>query len=118
MVHKYPHEVTIYAGGPMTDIAQAISLDPEVPDLAQELVVMGGSIAPAVPHDWIAENRREFNFWWDPEAVHIVLTLAVAQSHDHHGGHLGENADDQGTDRRNREIQESGASQYVGEICR
>jgi purine nucleosidase len=74
MVHKYPHEVTIYAGGPMTDIAQAISLDPEVPDLAQELVVMGGSIAPVVPHDWIAENRREFNFWWDPEAVHIVLT--------------------------------------------
>jgi inosine-uridine nucleoside N-ribohydrolase len=42
--------------------------------LAQELVVMGGSIAPVVPHDWIAENRREFNFWWDPEAVHIVLT--------------------------------------------
>ncbi|MGC1967801.1 MAG: nucleoside hydrolase, partial [Candidatus Acidiferrales bacterium] len=74
MVHKYPHEVTIYAGGPMTDIAQAISLDPEVPDLAQEVVVMGGSIAPVVPHDWIAENRREFNFWWDPEAVHIVLT--------------------------------------------
>jgi purine nucleosidase len=73
MVHKYPHEVTIYAGGPMTDIAQAISLDPAVSDLAQELVVMGGSIAPAVPHDWIAENRREFNFWWDPEAVHIVL---------------------------------------------
>jgi purine nucleosidase len=74
MVHKFPHEVTIYAGGPMTDIAQAISLDPAVSELAQELVVMGGSIAPVVPHDWIAENRREFNFWWDPEAVHIVLT--------------------------------------------
>jgi inosine-uridine nucleoside N-ribohydrolase len=70
MVHKYPHEVTIYAGGPMTDIAQAISLDPQV----SELVVMGGSIAPIVPKEWIAENRREFNFWWDPEAVHIVLT--------------------------------------------
>jgi purine nucleosidase len=74
MVHKYPHEVTIYAGGPMTDIAQAISLDPQVSELAQELVVMGGSIAPIVPKEWIAENRREFNFWWDPESVHIVLT--------------------------------------------
>jgi purine nucleosidase len=74
MVHKYPHEVTIYAGGPMTDIAQAISLDPQVSELAQELVVMGGSIAPIVPKDWIAANRREFNFWWDPESVHIVLT--------------------------------------------
>ena len=29
MVHKYPHEVTIYEGGPMTNLALAISLDPE-----------------------------------------------------------------------------------------
>jgi purine nucleosidase len=34
---------------------------------------MGGSIAPEVPLAWKTENRREFNFWWDPEAVHIVL---------------------------------------------
>lgn len=74
MVHKYPHEVTIYAAGPLTNIAQAISLDPQVPELAQELVVMGGSVAPTVAVDWSTENRREFNFWWDPEAVHIVLT--------------------------------------------
>jgi purine nucleosidase len=74
MVHKYPHEVTIYAGGPLTNIAQAISLDPQVPDLAQELVIMGGSVAPVVPIEWRTENRREFNFWWDPEAVHITLT--------------------------------------------
>lgn len=74
MVHKYPHEVTIYAAGPLTDIAQAISIDPSVPDLAQELVVMGGSIAPEVPMKWETENRREFNFWFDPEAVHIAYT--------------------------------------------
>lgn len=74
MVHKYPHEVTIYGGGPLTDIAQALSIDPQVPDLAQELVLMGGSIAPVLPMDWATENRREFNFWWDPEAVHMVLT--------------------------------------------
>ena len=73
-LHKYPHEVTIYAGGPLTDIAQAISIDPAVPDLAQELVIMGGSIAPDLPYPWLTSNRREFNFWWDPEAVHMVLT--------------------------------------------
>lgn len=73
MVHQYPHEVTIYAGGPLTNLAQAISLDPEVPQLAQELVVMGGSIAPDVAMAWATSNRREFNFWWDPEAVHIVM---------------------------------------------
>lgn len=76
MVHKYPHEVTIYAGGPLTDLAQAISIDPKVPELAQELVVMGGSLAPEVPLGWATANRREFNFWWDPEATHIVLTSA------------------------------------------
>ena len=26
------------------------------------------------PIEWQTENRREFNFWWDPEAVHMVLT--------------------------------------------
>ena len=29
MVRKYPHEITIYAGGPMTNLALAISIDPE-----------------------------------------------------------------------------------------
>ena len=74
MVHKYPHEVTIYAGGPLTNLALALAIDPKVADLAQELVIMGGSIAPVVPMEWQTENRREFNFWWDPEAVHMVLT--------------------------------------------
>jgi purine nucleosidase len=73
MVHKYPGEVTIYAGGPLTNLALAIAIDPKVPELAQELVVMGGSVAPAVDPEWAMSNRREFNFWWDPEATHMVL---------------------------------------------
>src|ERR1700745_2636102 len=47
MVHKYPHEITIYEGGPMTNLALAISLDPHFAELAQELVFMGGSLSPA-----------------------------------------------------------------------
>src|SRR6266478_4677287 len=31
MVHKYPHEVTIYEGGPMTNLATAIRIDPDFP---------------------------------------------------------------------------------------
>jgi purine nucleosidase len=76
MLHKYPHEVTLYAAGPLTDIAQAVSIDPQVPDLAQELVIMGGAITPELPYPWVTWNRREFNFWWDPEAVHITLTAS------------------------------------------
>ena len=73
MLHKYPNEITIYAGGPLTNLAQVISLDPKAPELAKELVVMGGSIRPDGPPSWKTSNRREFNFWWDPEAVHITL---------------------------------------------
>src|SRR5579871_871141 len=37
MVHKHPHEITIYAGGPMTNLALATTIDPEFPSLAKEL---------------------------------------------------------------------------------
>src|SRR5580692_8183056 len=46
MVRKFPNEITIYEGGPMTNLALAISLDPQFPQLAQELVFMGGSLSP------------------------------------------------------------------------
>ena len=74
MVHKYPHEVTIYEGGPMTNLALAISLDPQFPELAQELVFMGGSLAPRSDSlEFVNNPRHEFNFWFDPEAAQIVL---------------------------------------------
>jgi purine nucleosidase len=72
-LHAYPHEVTLFAGGPLTDLALAVAIDPGVPRLAKELVLMGGSIAPAHGVDDSLPSRREFNFWWDPEAAHIVL---------------------------------------------
>jgi purine nucleosidase len=74
MVHEYPHEVTIYEGGPMTNLALAISIDPHFPELAKELVFMGGGLAPGSNNDeWINNPRHEFNFWFDPEAAQIVL---------------------------------------------
>ena len=74
MVHKYPHEVTIYEGGPMTNLALAVSIDPQFPELAQQLVFMGGSLSPqSSDPEWLNNPRHEFNFWFDPEAAHIVL---------------------------------------------
>jgi purine nucleosidase len=74
MVHQYPHEVTIYEGGPMTNLALAISLDPHFAELAQELVFMGGSLNPQTDNpEFVNRPRHEFNFWFDPEAAHIVL---------------------------------------------
>jgi inosine-uridine nucleoside N-ribohydrolase len=74
MVHKYPHQVTVYEGGPMTNLALAISLDPHFAELAQELVFMGGSLNPHTDDPEFANNpRHEFNFWFDPEAAYVVL---------------------------------------------
>jgi purine nucleosidase len=73
-VHQYPNEVTIYEGGPMTNLALAISIDPQFPVLAKELVFMGGSLNPQSDYAEFRDNpRHEFNFWFDPEAAHIVL---------------------------------------------
>ena len=74
MAHKYPHEITIYAGGPMTNLALAISIDPEFASLVKELVFMGASLNPATDDpEFVNTPRHEFNLWFDPEAAHIVL---------------------------------------------
>ncbi len=75
MVRKYPHEITIYAGGPMTNLALAISIDHEFAGLAKELVLMGGSLNPKTDDpEFVNTPRHEFNLWFDPEAAHIALT--------------------------------------------
>jgi inosine-uridine nucleoside N-ribohydrolase len=74
MVHEHPHQVTIYAAGPLTNIALAQRLDPHFAELAEQLVLMGGSILPVTEaREWINRPRHEFNFWFDPEAASIVL---------------------------------------------
>ena len=74
MVHKYPHEVTIYEGGPMTDLALANAIDPHFAELAESLVFMGGSLDPQTDDpEFLSAPRHEFNFWFDPEAAKSVL---------------------------------------------
>jgi len=74
MVHKFPNEITIYEGGPMTNLALAISIDPEFAGLVKELVFMGASLNPQTTDpEFVNTPRREFNLWFDPEAAHIVF---------------------------------------------
>lgn len=73
-VHAHPHHVTIYAGGPLTNIALAISIDPGFAALTKGIVIMGGSLNPQTDDpEFATAPRHEFNFWFDPEAAHIVL---------------------------------------------
>jgi len=74
MVHKFPGQITIYAGGPMTNLALAISIDPAFAGLAKELVFMGASLNPQTADpEFTNSPRREFNLWFDPEAARIML---------------------------------------------
>jgi inosine-uridine nucleoside N-ribohydrolase len=73
-VHAHPHQITIYAAGPLTNIALAISIDPHFAELTQGIVIMGGSLSPQTLDPEFSNNpRHEFNFWFDPEAAHITL---------------------------------------------
>ncbi|PZU61050.1 MAG: nucleoside hydrolase [Sphingobium sp.] len=82
MVRKYPGEITIIEGGPMTNLALAQRLDPEFAGLAKGLVYMGGSFNPRqvldnmsaaeFAREFVNSPRREFNIRFDPEAASIV----------------------------------------------
>jgi inosine-uridine nucleoside N-ribohydrolase len=68
-VHAHPNQVSIFAAGPLTDIALAIRMDPEFARLAKQLVFMGAA-SPA--------HYPDFNVRFDPEAARIVLTAPWA----------------------------------------
>jgi len=72
-VRKYPGEVIVWSGAPLTNIALALRLDPEVAILAKELVLMGGGLYADRGGANPTDARREFNWWFDPEAARIVL---------------------------------------------
>ena len=73
-VHEHPHEVTVLAAGPMTNIALAIKLDPEFASLCRRLVFMGaivdGNLSQVTES---ADYYTDFNFMFDPEAASIAL---------------------------------------------
>jgi inosine-uridine nucleoside N-ribohydrolase len=80
MVQEHPHQVTVFAAGPLTNLALAQRIDPHFAELARELVFMGGSLNPVTEDpEFTSSPRHEFNFWFDPEAAHIVLRAPWAR---------------------------------------
>ena len=72
-VMSHPGELTIVAVGPLTNIAQAMSLEPALVSNVGRLVIMGGAIASLPDGAGNITPNAEFNFWVDPEAAHVVL---------------------------------------------
>jgi inosine-uridine nucleoside N-ribohydrolase len=72
-IERHPGEVTILALGPMTNIATALRLEPDIETKIKRIVFMGGAFR--VPGN--ASPNAEFNFWFDPEAARIVLRSSI-----------------------------------------
>src|SRR5437899_5359004 len=68
LIHKYPHEITLIPVGPLTNIALAVSKDPSIAPLVEEIVIMGGSISGGN-----VNAAAEANIYNDPEAASIVF---------------------------------------------
>lgn len=63
-----PGELTLVALGPLTNLALAIRLDPDLPGRYKRLVMMGG----AIKGQGNTTPVSEFNIYQDPEAAAIV----------------------------------------------
>lgn len=72
-IERHPGEITILALGPMTNIALALRLKPDIETKIKRIVFMGGNIRVAGN----ATPAAEFNFWFDPEAARIVLRSRI-----------------------------------------
>src|SRR5262245_4991855 len=74
-IKKYPHEVTLLAIGPATNIALAIRLQPEIVPLIKRIVYMGGAFE-------VRGNTTpaaEMNVWYDAEAARAVIRQPIEQ---------------------------------------
>ncbi|MGN6528187.1 MAG: nucleoside hydrolase [Burkholderiaceae bacterium] len=74
-IRKWPHEVTILAIGPLTNLALAFRQAPDIVPLVKRIIYMGGAID--VPGNTTA--TAEFNMWFDPQAAREVLRQPIAQ---------------------------------------
>ena len=69
-VRERPGQVHVLATGPLTNVAVALRLEPELPQLVEGVTIMGGAaLAPGN-----VTPVAEANIWHDPEAAQAVLS--------------------------------------------
>jgi len=100
---QYPGQITLVAVGPLGNLATALQLEPALPQLVHEVILMGGTVLESGNVSPVAEA----NIWNDPHAAdsvftagwpltmvgldvthQVILPLALFQRvADHHGHH-------------------------------
>lgn len=71
LAREHRGELTLVALGPLTNLALALRLEPELPNLVARLVVMGGAVTGRGNTHLVP---AEFNIGFDPEAAHVVFS--------------------------------------------
>ncbi len=69
-----PGEITLLCSGPLSNLAQALRLEPRLPSLLKNVIVAGGSLD--APGD--VSPGAELNLWSDPHAADTVLSAGFA----------------------------------------
>lgn len=72
-IDQNPGKVTFVAVGPMTNLAMALRLRPDLAGKIDRLIFMGGAIEARGN----VTEKAEFNFWFDPEAAQAVLRSPI-----------------------------------------
>ncbi len=68
-----PKELTLFAIGPLTNIALAIRQEPKFAESVKEIVIMGGAIRSSGN----MTPQAEFNIYEDPHAAHVVFNAGI-----------------------------------------
>lgn len=93
LVMANPHRISLFCIGPLTNIALAIKIYPEIQANINEIILMGGSFTGSKAEKivlrikclWICAfvgmgnvvPTAEFNFYMDSEAVSIILNSLI-----------------------------------------
>ena len=76
IVREFPQEVRLLTLGPLTNVAMAFDLDPELPMMLGGLVCLGGAFHEGGDVTAVAE----FNMWADPLAARSVLNSPTGKT--------------------------------------
>lgn len=71
LAREHAGQLTLIALAPLTNLALALRLDPELPSRIARLVIMGGAVNGRGNTHLVP---AEFNIGFDPEAAHIVFS--------------------------------------------
>jgi len=70
MARAHPGEITLVAVGPLGNLSLALKLEPKLPQLLREVIIMGGTVSEPGNVSPVAEA----NIWNDPHAADHVFT--------------------------------------------